>query len=228
MGKVKEFYRKHRKVINGVAIGLAGAAVGGFAAYKISQAAKARALMPEIPKLNSPSVDDLLQPKPAPEEWKPDKNFEDMVHYSRTHKLAPGECFVLFGIDPEMGPSGEDAVIGYNEFSHCDQYGNDGMPDEDWFAEHDVDPIGDIDLEPEEDDLEEAVSEKKKMPDYLTKGWNESYRAGWDAVNDLAKSLVLRDHETYMIERNDEYGDGENIVSHLVDNFGVYPPDEEV
>ena len=62
--------------------------------------------------------------------------------------------------------------------------------------------------------------------DSLSKDWSEEYREGWNAVNELAKSLNLKDGESYIIERNSEYSD-EPIISHMIDYTGVYPPEDE-
>ena len=63
--------------------------------------------------------------------------------------------------------------------------------------------------------------------------WKEEYREVYDKVNEFATTIDLEDGEMYIIERNSEF-DGyrkehnlpTNIVSHMIDGDGVYPPDE--
>lgn len=70
-------------------------------------------------------------------------------------------------------------------------------------------------------------------PPALTYGENskyewseEKYRETYDQVIEFAKTLQLRDGESYWIDRDDRYNDGEIIVSHLIDGIGVYPDEE--
>lgn len=63
--------------------------------------------------------------------------------------------------------------------------------------------------------------------------WKEEYREVYDKVNEFANTIDLEDGEMYIIERNSEFDDYRkehnlptNIVSHMIDGDGVYPPDE--
>lgn len=61
--------------------------------------------------------------------------------------------------------------------------------------------------------------------------WDEKYREQWDRVVDFAKTLNLEDGEAYYIEDQKQYKESGvdqsvPVISHLVDNWGVYPPAE--
>ena len=65
----------------------------------------------------------------------------------------------------------------------------------------------------------------------LKKLWEEEYKDNWDKVNACASSLDLKMGEMFIIEDSKQYADepwydGLPIVSHLVNNSGVYPPDD--
>lgn len=58
--------------------------------------------------------------------------------------------------------------------------------------------------------------------------WSEEkYRETYDRVVEFAKTLPLIDGESYWIDRDDRYNNGEVIVSHMIDGTGVYPDDDE-
>ena len=73
--------------------------------------------------------------------------------------------------------------------------------------------------------------------DFCTRNWNEElYRENWDKVNEFAKTLKLQKGETYTLEDSERYydepwytgeKDGHVIVSHLVDYYGCYPPENK-
>ena len=82
-----------------------------------------------------------------------------------------------------------------------------------------------IDFIPAKDESDESRKEA------LKKLWEEEYKENWDKVYDLANSLDLKYGEMFMIEDSKQYADepwydGKPIVSHLVNNKGIYPPDE--
>ena len=61
--------------------------------------------------------------------------------------------------------------------------------------------------------------------------WDEKYREQWDRVVDFAKTLDLEDGEAYYIEDQKQYKESGvdqsvPVISHMVDNWGVYPPEE--
>lgn len=63
--------------------------------------------------------------------------------------------------------------------------------------------------------------------------WKEEYRETYDKVKEFATTIDLEDGETYIIERNSKYDEYRkahnlptNIVSHMIDWDGCYPPDE--
>lgn len=57
--------------------------------------------------------------------------------------------------------------------------------------------------------------------------WEEFYKDNWDEVSECAKRLSLKPGEMFIIEDPTQYGDStEPIISHLVNNTGVYPPEE--
>ena len=58
--------------------------------------------------------------------------------------------------------------------------------------------------------------------------WSEEkYRDTFDKVTEFAKTLPLIDGESYWIDKDDRYNNGEVIVSHMIDGIGVYPKEEE-
>ena len=65
--------------------------------------------------------------------------------------------------------------------------------------------------------------------------WERDYKDNWDEVMECAKRLNLKAGEMFIIEDQKQFiGDphfpdldpNRAIVSHLVDNYGVYPPKE--
>lgn len=65
--------------------------------------------------------------------------------------------------------------------------------------------------------------------------WERDYKDNWDEVMECAKRLNLKAGEMFIIEDQKQFiGDPQfpdldpnrAIVSHLVDNYGVYPPKE--
>lgn len=75
-------------------------------------------------------------------------------------------------------------------------------------------------------DVEERASKEELLP-YWTRGWKEEYRDNWNLVHEFSDKLELEPGESYMIERMSDDETGKNVVSHMVDYTGVYPPDEE-
>ncbi len=68
--------------------------------------------------------------------------------------------------------------------------------------------------------VEPEVNERYEWSD-------EKYRETYDRVVEFAKTLPLIDGESYWIDKNDEWNNGEPIVSHMIDYVGVYPNEEE-
>lgn len=67
--------------------------------------------------------------------------------------------------------------------------------------------------------------------DAFKKLWEENYKDNWDKVVSFADTLDMKSGEMFIIEDSKQYADepwydGKPIVSHLVDNCGMYPPDE--
>lgn len=84
-----------------------------------------------------------------------------------------------------------------------------------------------IDFIPAKNESDESRKEA------LKKLWEEEYKENWDKVNACAESLDLKVGEMFIIEDWKAYanepwynGDRKPIVSHLVNDSGVYPPDE--
>ena len=78
----------------------------------------------------------------------------------------------------------------------------------------------------------EIEIEKKSTDEEFVNGWDEKYRENYDAVVALANSLNLYNGEMFIIEDQKQYINNDNfptmdkdhpIVSHLVNNTGVYP-----
>lgn len=84
----------------------------------------------------------------------------------------------------------------------------------------------------ENTDSREIEIEHKSAGDASVNGWDEKYRENYDAVVAFANTLNLYDGEMFIIEDQKQYIDDDNfvnmdkdhpIVSHLVNNTGVYP-----
>ncbi len=61
--------------------------------------------------------------------------------------------------------------------------------------------------------------------------WEENYKENWDKVVSFADTLDLKPGEMFMIEDSKQYADepwydGKPVISHLVDNYGIYPPED--
>lgn len=93
----------------------------------------------------------------------------------------------------------------------------------------------------DEEKLNEAFVEtldaiQKDVEDHRPKWNEEEYRETYDKVTEFANSLTLKLGEGYYIEDRTQYydtdwykgpKDGTPSVSHMIDGWGVYPPDEE-
>ena len=84
----------------------------------------------------------------------------------------------------------------------------------------------------ENTDCHEIEIEHKSAGDASENGWNEKYRENYDAVVAFANTLNLYDGEMFIIEDQKQYINDNNfptmdkdhpIVSHLVNDTGVYP-----
>lgn len=84
----------------------------------------------------------------------------------------------------------------------------------------------------ENTDGREIEIEKKSTNEESVNGWDEKYRENYDAVVAFANSLNLFNGEMFIIEDQKQYIDDDTfadldknhpIVSHLVNNTGVYP-----
>lgn len=78
----------------------------------------------------------------------------------------------------------------------------------------------------------EIEIEKKSTDEGFVNGWDEKYRENYDAVVAFADTLNLFNGEMFIIEDQKQYIDDDTfadldknhpIVSHLVNNTGVYP-----
>jgi len=102
-----------------------------------------------------------------------------------------------------------------------------------WKVSHWNDTIDGSDMIYDENtDGREIEIECKSVGDAPVNGWDEKYRENYDAVVALANSLNLYNGEMFIIEDQKQYIDDDNfptmdkdhpIVSHLVNNTGVYP-----
>ena len=77
-----------------------------------------------------------------------------------------------------------------------------------------------------DDDIETEIVETESKTINDRYEWKEEYREGWNMVHEFSKTLPLIDGESYYIERNSEYSD-DPIISHMIDDSGVYPPDDD-
>ena len=84
----------------------------------------------------------------------------------------------------------------------------------------------------ENTDDREIEIERKSAGDASVNGWDEKYRENYDAVVAFANTLNLYDGEMFIIEDQKQYINDNNfptmdkdhpIVSHLVNDTGVYP-----
>lgn len=102
-----------------------------------------------------------------------------------------------------------------------------------WKVSHWNDTIDGSDMIYDENtDGREIEIECKSVGDAPVNGWDEKYRENYDAVVALANSLNLYNGEMFIIEDQKQYINNDNfvgmdkdhpIVSHLVNNTGVYP-----
>lgn len=76
------------------------------------------------------------------------------------------------------------------------------------------------------------IEKRKSTDEGFVNGWDEKYRENYDAVVAFANTLNLYDGEMFIIEDQKQYIDDDTfadldknhpIVSHLVNNTGVYP-----
>ena len=102
------------------------------------------------------------------------------------------------------------ASVGYAAYKHADRV-FDAIPDQ-----PSVNLIPDIPDTYENEDNTDIDTRYE---------WKEEYRNTYDLVKEFASGLELKDGEAYTIEHNSEWSD-DNIVSHMIDETGVYPPDE--
>lgn len=82
--------------------------------------------------------------------------------------------------------------------------------------------------------LSKTLEDIAKDYEKKEKTWNELYKETWDKVNEFAKTLKLQPGEMYIIEdqmqfQGDDYYSEVDfsmpVVSHLVFNETIYPPD---
>ena len=82
-----------------------------------------------------------------------------------------------------------------------------------------------VDYIPAKNENDESEKEAFK------KLWEENYKENWDKVVSFADTLDLKPGEMFMIEDSKQYADepwydGKPVISHLVDNYGIYPPED--
>lgn len=131
-------------------------------------------------------------------EWCIDKKNKAKKFYTE-HKTG---CHIVIGSICLIVVGGISYAIGKNV-----EENNVAIPDDIW------------------DKIESNNNDNDNDDSKLSTNWSEEYREGWNAVNELANSINLKDGESYIIERNNKYSD-KPIVSHMIYDTGVYPPDE--
>lgn len=84
-----------------------------------------------------------------------------------------------------------------------------------------------VKLDRESNELKERIlgscKEKAGMPEWDEERWGDRYRK----VEEFANSIGLEDTEEFWIAGKDCYGTEDMVISHMVDGWGVYPPEDK-
>lgn len=128
------------------------------------------------------------------------KFFDKFKSFYNNHKTAVKIAICVTGTAIAAG-------VGYAAYKHADKV-FDAIPDQ-----PSVNLIPDTYENEDDTDIDTRYE------------WKEEYRNTYDLVKEFASGLELKDGEAYIIEHNSEWSD-DNIVSHMIDETGVYPPDE--
>ena len=94
-------------------------------------------------------------------------------------------------------------------------------------SNHCHDPIKETSIKLDNDEkiyLDPAESESTGS---LKEIWDKYYKDNWDEVVECVKRLNLAPGEMFIIEDPTQFENtNEPVISHLVNNYGVYPPEE--